>query len=660
MNKCSICGVEYESIASLGKHVKGTHKISMEYYYVNILKNGVHYCVCGKPTKFLNLNLGFSKHCSCKCSYHDKEVSSKREKTCMVNYGDKNPLKTIKMKEKIKKTLLERYGTDNLMQIPGIRERIKKTNIEKYGCENSFQNKDIREKIKETNLKKYGFEHALQNKDVQQKSKDTCKKNFGCEYPAQNKEVVKKQQATNLEKYGYKTATENSLIKEKVRNTNIERYGYASPMQNEKVQAKAMHTTLEKYGVQYNGQAESAKIKQKETNLSKYGTEHVFQNEDVKDKIKATCIDTYGTENPMQCNEIKDKIKNTVNEKTKNIYKRKLLNFNCILENYSLDGEFTFTCNVCGHRTTESYQFITVCRLDRNYTPCTNCISKNEPTSFIEKELCDFIKTLSNDVVENPRDIIPPQEIDIYIPSLKLGFEFDGIHYHSELYKSNDYHLNKTEACDKKEIRLIHIFEDDWVYKKSIVKSRIRMLFGLSEKIYARKCELHEVSHKDSKIFLNDNHIQGYCISKYQYGLYYNNELVSLMTFGKSRFEKDKMELIRFCNKLNTTILGGASKIFQHFLLNNPHIIEIISYADRCWSNASNNLYKTLGFELSGITSPNYQYVVGNMRESRIKYQKHKLIAEGFDKNKTEHEIMLDRLIFRIYDCGNLKYAFNR
>lgn len=145
-------------------------------------------------------------------------------------------------------------------------------------------------------------------------------------------------------------------------------------------------------------------------------------------------------------------------------------------------------------------------------------------------------------------------------------------------------------------------------------------------------------------------------MSKYNYGLYYNDELVSVMTFGKSRFSNNEFELLRFCSKLYTNVIGGASKLFKYFLKDHPEITNIVSYADRRWSIG--NLYEKLGFNKRTITKPSYFYVKDGHRLSRLNFQKHKLIAEGFDPNKTEHEIMLERKIYRIYDCGTIKYNY--
>ena len=188
------------------------------------------------------------------------------------------------------------------------------------------------------------------------------------------------------------------------------------------------------------------------------------------------------------------------------------------------------------------------------------------------------------------------------------------------------------------------------------------ILEDTENRIFARKCIVKDVSTKEAMQFLDKNHIQGRCKAKYHYGLFYNNELVSLMTFGHTRqqrkYNKDynnTYELLRFCNKLNTNVIGGASKLLKHFIDDiKPN--EIITYADKRWSVG--NLYETLGFVHTHDSRPNYFYIFGQKRENRFRYRKGQLIKQGFDKNKTEHEIMLERGIYRIYDCGTMVYKW--
>lgn len=296
-----------------------------------------------------------------------------------------------------------------------------------------------------------------------------------------------------------------------------------------------------------------------------------------------------------------------------------------------------------------------------NKSGCPKCSS---PVSKWEIEVCNFLKEIGIEYEQSNRKILNGREIDILIPSFNIGIECDGIRWHSEEYKSSTFHLEKTNDCLKQGIRLIHIFEDEWMYKSEIWKSMLRNMFGLSEeKIYARKCEIKRVNSIDSRHFLEHNHIQGFSNGKYAYGLYYKDELVSLMTFGKQRInlggKKDDncYELVRFCNKLNTNVIGGASKLFKAFI-NDLNPDEVISYSDKRWSTGK--LYDTLGFMHIHDSKPNYFYVINSKRENRFKYRKDRLIAEGFNKDKTEHDIMLERGIFRIYDCGCRAHLWKR
>lgn len=295
---------------------------------------------------------------------------------------------------------------------------------------------------------------------------------------------------------------------------------------------------------------------------------------------------------------------------------------------------------------------------------CPVCTA-NKATSKQEKEIVEFIKSLKEDIIikQNSRSIIAPNELDVYLPEYKLAIEYSGIYWHTEGNgkKDRNYHLNKTKLCYESDITLLQIFGNEWNNSKKIWKSIIANRINKINTIYARKCQIKEVDNKTSKLFLDNNHLQGSVGASYKIGLFYNNELVSLMTFGKSRFNKNvDWELVRFASKLNNRIIGGASKLFKHFLKVNS-APSIISYADKRFSNG--NLYKILGFTKSKDSPPNYFYTNDYKKLwSRVKYQKHKLksILEVFDPNLTEWENMQKNKWDRIWDCGNKVYIYNK
>jgi len=230
-------------------------------------------------------------------------------------------------------------------------------------------------------------------------------------------------------------------------------------------------------------------------------------------------------------------------------------------------------CNECN---TDFEAYIDPNFSSRDHIParCLKCypLSTTCGTSKQEKELQDFIISLGLEVQCNTKKIIKPLEIDAYVDSKKVAFELDGLFWHSEDRKdvgefSAGYHLAKTDLCERQDIQLIHIFEDEWLDKRQIVESRIENLLGIyKHEVFARKCEVREVNPATSREFQDQNHIQGSVNAKVSLGLFFKDELISLMTFGKCRFDKKhEWELLRFCNKLGYHIPGAAGKLLKHF-----------------------------------------------------------------------------------------------
>ena len=286
--------------------------------------------------------------------------------------------------------------------------------------------------------------------------------------------------------------------------------------------------------------------------------------------------------------------------------------------------------------------------------------------SQLEKQLVEFIKQIyPHEIILNDTTILSGKEIDIYLPELKIAIEFNGTYYHSDLFKKDkNYHLNKTKECNKLGIKLIHIWDSDWVYNQDIIKSMLGYQFNIiSDKIYARKCIIKEISKQDSIIFLKLNHLQGNVISKHNIGLFHNDELVSIMTFGKLRKNlkqthiEGKYELLRFCNKLNTNVVGGASKLFKYFITKYQPT-HILSYANRDWSMGE--LYHILNMTPLKPTPPGYHWYKSKIRYNRFNFRKDILVNQGEDKSKTEYEIMLERGYYRVWNTGNYKFEWSQ
>ncbi|WGA02362.1 hypothetical protein [Campylobacter phage vB_Cj_QDYZ] len=275
------------------------------------------------------------------------------------------------------------------------------------------------------------------------------------------------------------------------------------------------------------------------------------------------------------------------------------------------------------------------------------CPICNPSTSSFEKEISELL----DNYIEKDYSVLGDKELDFYIPHYKLAIECNGVYWHSDKFKDKNYHLNKTKKCQEKDIQLLHVFEHSWYSKKDIWTSIINNKLGKSERIFARKCILREVSKTEEKEFLENNHLQGFTGSTVCYGLYYQDELVCLMSFGKPRFtNKYDWELIRLCTKMGMNIIGGASKLLKHFHKYNSG--SLISYSDRLYSDGS--IYKQLGFEFSHYSEPGYSYFKNNQVYSRQQFMKHKLKDKlgKFDPNLTESENMSINGYYKIWDCG--------
>lgn len=476
----------------------------------------------------------------------------------------------------------------------------------------------------------------MQHVDYQNNYQATIFKKYGVLNVSQSKEVQQIIKSNNLQKYGVDSTSKLKNIKDKVANTNQIKYGGIAPINSDIIKEKI-----------------------KQTNLQKYQGD-IFSNQEVKDKIKQTNLLKYGVENPQQSDIIKSKVFKTFNHNQLLKYKQKYQDFDILdLNNNSLTikGE-------CGHEYTILASLFRQRVMYYNIkNPCIICHPISLQQSISEQELFNFIKSLNNNVIANDRT--HSLEFDIYVPEQKIVIEFNGLYCHSELYKHKNYHLEKKKLAESKGLQLIHIWEDDWLFKRNIVESRLRNLLKINTTKYmARKCQLLEVGIKEAKEFFINNHLQGHVNFKKCYGLYLDGVLVSAMSFGHRRVamgqksQEGEYELLRFCNLLNVSVVGAANKLWQYFI-KHQQPKKVITYADRSWSEIGNNVYLQMGFVYSGITAPNYFYVIDLKRKHRFNFRKDKLVALGYDSNMTEVEIMYIRGYYRIWDCGHLRFEYN-
>lgn len=305
--------------------------------------------------------------------------------------------------------------------------------------------------------------------------------------------------------------------------------------------------------------------------------------------------------------------------------------------------------------------------LDRHEKHIRRYIKQYELEDYINKKFGsraerEIYYIFKDKAILNNRSIIPPYELDIYIPDKKVAIEFNGTYWHSDIYKDKRYHQNKTLECAKKGIRLIHIFEYEWQddeKKEKILNILNNILENNKIILGARKVEVKQITNNQAYEFEDKYHLQNSASSTVNIGCYYNNEIIGVMTFGKPRFNKEyEYELIRLCWHPKYIVSGGTNKMFKHFIKTyNPS--SIITYTDI--SKFTGNVYLKMGFNVikqKPITEPNYVWVNTSTNSVLTRYQTQKkiLVEQGLGtSDQTEDEIMVNNGFFKIYDAGNIR-----
>jgi len=438
--------------------------------------------------------------------------------------------------------------------------------------------------------------------------------------------VRKKTENTCFEKYRCKAPQQNKEVQQKSKNTLMERYDTDNPMKVEEIKNRSVETRRPR-------QQEIQKVREK-VNLQRFGVINVMKDPFIANKLSDEFI-----------NRSKDNI----------IRKLDLLGFETILYT-KCSSKCILKCKKCGNEIIIKPAEVLY---NNRIFICDICFP--DKYGYMQNELFDFIYLLNNNIIKNDRTILEGKEIDILVTDINLGIEFDGLYWHSETRGiPRNYHRNKTILAESKGIELIHIFEDEWLFKPDIIKSMIKYRLSLvEESIYGRNTIIEFIGYEDAINFLNINHIQGAIPSKINIGLISpSGELVSLLSMCPSRFNHYyEWEILRFCNKLNSNVVGGFSKLLKFFISRfKPK--SIITYADARFGHGK--VYTKNGFNRIGHSKPNYFYINNMKRESRQKYQKHKLekLLKTFNPNLTEWENMKINGFDRIWDCGNYVFGW--
>jgi hypothetical protein len=433
-----------------------------------------------------------------------------------------------------------------------------------------------------------------------------------------------KRTQNNLQKYGVENPRTLPEIQQKAKNTMKERYGYEHALQNPSIKARAKTTNLARYGVDNPMQSSSVRSKVDQTNIEKYGTKTTFESPLVKEKIKASLQEKYGVDSPLKSTEVYAKFKQTMLEK-----------YN--VEHYKqLPSERNRLNEWCEENAEKLF------------------------TSKGEQELLDWVRTYYPSAKKHKQE---GHEIDIFIPELKLGIEFNGLYWHSEAglkrkqHNARLYHLTKTKYFEEKGIRLMHIWDHEWYNHTNQVKSFLLSALNKNTiKLNPRNCKIIwsdskqeiERAHK----LLDDYHIQGHTNStKYVVNVYYQEELIATATFGKHHRNARDWILSRFCAKTNYVIRGLLGKISKlaYTQLQEP----LISWAD--YRLSQGNGYKKAGWKFEELLGPDYFYHKNGRVVSKQSRQK-KVVNTPQEMTEYEHA-KLDGLE-RVWDCGKIRFVY--
>lgn len=463
-------------------------------------------------------------------------------------------------------------------------------------------------------------------------------------------------------------------IQDKSKTTSLKRYGVEYYMLSNDFSKKSKETLLQKYGVEYPSQSKEIQDKSQKTCLERYGVKDYSQTEEYKQKFKTTCLKKYGINYiPSYISRSPEAIKKHFASYSEYInstkFKEKVKNnFLLILQRYDIDINYEYLnyyknhlhkvlCKKCNKEFYIDGKSILSQRLKLYKDICPHHLNiSNRNYSVEEKELLNYIESIyKGKILKNNRSLIFPYELDIYLPELKIAIEYNGLYWHSSDQKPNNYHKMKSDLCKEKGVHLIHIFENDWKINKSIVKSILSNFINNSNnaRIFARKCNIQRIDNFSYvSEFLIDNHLLGKVQTySYCYGLFHNNELVSLMTFKLLSKSTNQYELSRYSVKKNHIIIGGAEKLFKYFL-DNVNYSSIITYNDN--SVFKGGIYSRLGFQYIRTNSPNYKFFDKHNYNviSKQSIRKYKL---GYKK-----EIEKQLGYVRIYNAGNDVYLYNK
>lgn len=479
-----------------------------------------------------------------------------------------------------------------------------------------------------TTVEKYRVLHQIEQ-PLSQKQLTTI--NYQNKQQQDKQTILERRKQTNIKLYG----TENTFQshRDKIVDVMQEKYGVKSPLQSPDIFAKQQATMVERYGVTSAVHSAVLYQKQIDTNRRLYGDNPAKLGK-FQEKTKHTNLNKYGVDYHTQ--------KHLSREVLDNLSNRDWL----IEHHHTLKKTLSQVANEVGCNITTVYRYCMI----------NNVEIKHYYESAQQREISDWLQTLNITVDINRRDLISG-ELDIYLPEHDLAIEYCGVYWHSDIHPriTSNYHLNKLKLCQTKNIRLLTIFEDEWVYRKEIVKQKILAILGkTTSSVFARKCDITKITNKKIKQqFFNQHHIQGSGPGSITYGLMHNNVIVAMMTFI------EQVDGVYVLNRYASSprVVGGFQKLLAHFC--KSHVWkQLVSFADLRWSEG--DVYNKGGFALDKILQPDYRYVFGNNTHHKFAFRRERLkifLGQHFNPSLTEVENMRNAGYYRIWNCGLLRYV---
>ena len=410
-----------------------------------------HYCVvCGNVVHVKNSTYGFASTCSPKCTKQltDKTISENNKKLTPIELNEIKLRKSEKLK-----TFWKNVSEDKRSEI--IKKR-KETNNKRYGGNSPAHSKVVIDKIKSTNKRKYGVDSPMKSPQIKEKFKKTMLNRYGKDNPIAVEQFKLKAKSSLFKNHGVTSTFQLSTVKQKAIINS-----HTTDADN-----KRKSTNLQRYGNEYVIGSEFGVKQRSETNLRKYGNICSLHGENVQKKVIETNLKHFGATHHMKNPEVAESVSKTFHEKS---YDNQLQNLKWTSPCFDKDEWFgrnekdvyRWRCKKCGEifeAPIKSYD---------QYPRCRKCFSQ----SFMEEELRDFIKSIYHGEIRRDRKILNGKEIDIFLPELSIGIEFNGDYWHSPLCgKDKFYHLEKTIACEEREIRLFHVFESVWRNSEKEIK----------------------------------------------------------------------------------------------------------------------------------------------------------------------------------------------